>query len=314
MMKRKILIDMDIGDDIDDAIALYAAMRRGLEIVGVTTVFRNVGQRARIAKRMLLEYGHGYERVPVYAGYGEQIDGWGASVSSDVPHYSSELDDARYAPDGALPEDAVDFIIDACHRYGEELTVIAIGPFTNLAKVIEKDADALNRVDRVIIMGGAFYKQYADWNVLCDVAAADLLFRSVDRLECLGADVTHQAVGERALYDNLLDYRGCEPCHRYLSRLCELWRIDRPKARFLLHDPLVIYYLCEPELCTMQPASVVVMTDGYARGMTLNVDAYGKRRFHPEIYAGFDDQRKASVAKAADYATFNRMILDDFSV
>ena len=81
MKKLKILLDTDIGDEIDDALALYFAMRQGLEIVGITTVFKNTDERARITKRLLKLYGKGYETVPVFAGHGtplaENGDAWG---------------------------------------------------------------------------------------------------------------------------------------------------------------------------------------------------------------------------------------------
>ena len=159
-----------------------------------------------------------------------------------------------------------------------------------------------------------YYKQYADWNVICDVAAADIMFRNLDNLECIGADVTHLMVGERALYDNLLNYSGKEKGHIYLSELCQLWKKDRPKAALLLHDPLVVYYLAEQSICEMKNASVVVMTEGYARGMTLNVDAYGKKAFNPEAYADFDEKRRCLVASAVDRVRFNSIIFDDFNV
>lgn len=311
--KMKVVIDMDIGDDIDDALALYAAMRQGFDIIGVTTVYRNTVDRARQAKKLLTDYGNGYENVPVYAGYGTPI-GTEKQDFPHIPHYTPILEEALYAPNGATPEDAVDFLIDACHTYGKELTVIAIGPFTNLAKVIEKDADALNSAARVVIMGGAFYKQYADWNVMCDATAADRLFRSLNNLECIGADVTHLTVGEDALYENLLQYQGNEPGHLYLTEICRLWRIDRPKAKLLLHDPLVIYYVAQQDLCTMKDASVIVFTEGYAKGMTFNVDAYGKRKRNPEAYADFDETHKTRVAFAVDRDTFNARILKDFCI
>ena len=69
----KILIDTDIGDDIDDALALFCAMQQGFEIVGVTTVFQNTCDRARQVKKLMSDFGQGYENVPVYAGCGTPI-------------------------------------------------------------------------------------------------------------------------------------------------------------------------------------------------------------------------------------------------
>ncbi|MBQ8407612.1 MAG: nucleoside hydrolase [Clostridia bacterium] len=311
--KAKIIIDMDIGDDIDDAIALYAAMRREFDIIGVTTVFQNTVERARQAKKLLIEYGNGYENVPVFAGHGGTIHEK-KEYRDHIPHYTPELDNEIYAPDGTDPDDAVNFIIESCHKYGKELTVIAIGAFTNIAKVIEKDGGALDSISRVVIMGGAYYKQYADWNVICDVEAADVMFRNLHNLECIGADVTHLMISEQALYDNLLHYSGNEKGHIYLTELCHLWEADRSKSDLLLHDPLVIYYVADSGICKMNSASVAVITDGYGRGMTLNVDAYGKKAYNPAAYVGFDEKHRTLVAETADRDTFNSRILDDFNV
>ena len=311
--KAKIIIDMDIGDDIDDAIALYAAMRQGFDIIGITTVFQNTVDRARQVKKMLKEYGNGYENVPVFAGHGVPIDE-NRLYREHIIHYTKELEEDIYTPDSTDPDDAVNFIVDSCLKYGKELTVVAIGAFTNIAKAIERDANALNSISRVVIMGGAYYKQYADWNVICDVAAADIMFRNLNNLECIGADVTHLMIGERALYENLLNYTGREKGHIYLTELCHLWKADRPHAALLLHDPLVIYYLADSGICKMNSASVVVMTEGYARGMTLNVDAYGKRAFNTEAYADIDENHRCLVAAAVDRDRFNSIIFDDFNV
>ena len=312
-LKQKILLDTDIGDDIDDAIALYAAMREGFEIVGITTVYRNTEDRARQVKRLLREYGNGYETVPVYAGHGTPLREEPAEYPH-IPHYTPELESALYAPNGETPDDAVDFIIDACRKYGKDLTVIALGAFTNLARVIEKDATALSEVSRVVIMGGAYYRQYVDWNVLCDVEAADVMFRSLDNLECLGADVTHQTVASNAIYHNLLHYTGSEAGHAYLTALCRMWRRCCPHAELVLHDPLVICYVADPTLCHMEHAPVAVIKEGCARGLTLNVDAYGKKAYNRAAYADFNGERKALVAKTVDVDAFFTYLQRDFEV
>ena len=163
-------------------------------------------------------------------------------------------------------------------------------------------------------MGGAYFKQYADWNVLCDTEAADVMFRGVDRLECIGADVTHRAVASDALYDSLMHYDGTEMGRCYLSKLCSIWRRLCPQADLVLHDPLVMYYLADPTICALKKASVVVITDGYARAMTLNVDAYKKKKYNPSAFADFDDERKVLVAKTVDVDAFFAYVLRDFEV
>ncbi len=293
--KPKILIDTDIGDDIDDAFALFLAMQLGYEIVGITTVYRDTVARARMAKKLLADFGRGYEDVPVYAGHGASFGGQAPLASPTyLSQYTADLADARYAPDGEDPDAAVDFIIRACEEYGEELTVAAIGPFTNMARVIEKDPAALGKAKKVAIMGGAFFKQYADWNVMCDVEAADLLFRCTDNLECMGADVTHQLRIREEDSQYLLDYRSDSPAAAYVSGLYRQWQACSG-GRAVLHDPLVILYAAEPEVCRMEEACVSVITEGIARGVTLNVDAYAKAMYNP-AYAEVDRSRKSKVA------------------
>lgn len=311
--KYKVIIDMDIGDDIDDAIALLAAMKQGFDIIGITTVFRNTPERARMAKKMLKDFGNGYENVPVYAGHGIPHDKPKSTVYGHTPHYSPLLDDPAYAPDSEDPDAAVDFIINSCRKYGKELAVIAIGPFTNIARVIEKDPTALNAAAKVVIMGGSYVGQYASWNIMCDVPAADIMFRNLYNIECISADVTHKTVAEDALYDSIVNYGGDSPAQIYLKELCALWKIDRPKAKLLLHDPIVVYYLAAPSICAMKKASVVIITDGFAKGITLNVEEYTKKWMNDEAYAGFDMSRKVLFSTEIDKDTFNSRILKDFT-
>ena len=82
MEKLKLIIDTDIGDEIDDALAIYYAMRREYDIIGITCVYKNTEERARITKRLLSLYGKGYESVPVFAGHGTPL----AERGEEYPH------------------------------------------------------------------------------------------------------------------------------------------------------------------------------------------------------------------------------------
>jgi purine nucleosidase/pyrimidine-specific ribonucleoside hydrolase len=281
-------------------------MHEGFDIVGVTTVYKNTAERARIAKMLMQKYGGGYEKVPVFAGHGTPI-AEAAELYPHTCHYSRELEDDRYAPDGEA-DAAVDFIIDACKKWGDELVVVAIGPFTNIARAIEKDAKALSLASKIVIMGGAYFKQYADWNVMCDVEATNVMFSSLSNLECVGADVTHRLPLTKDQLDALCnadaDGAVCEIAH-----LTRLWRkavTDRLPA---LHDPLAIYYAACPDICKMTEQRVAVITDGVARGLTLNIDAYGK------AYMNDAAGKVTSVAKVAfdvDVERFVRVFMSLF--
>ena len=269
MGKIKLLIDTDI----DDALGLYLAMRMGLDIVGVTTVFGNTNERARISAMLMKAYGKGYENIPVFAGFGTPL-GESEREYAHTCHYVEELCADKYKPSGE-GDAAVDFMIDCCKKYGRELVVVAIGPFTNIAKAIKKDAEALSLAGKVVIMGGAYYKQYADWNVCCDVEAADIMFRGLDNLECIGADVTHKLPLTRAQLDALCSCE-CDGAAGLIAQWTRQWREVNPIRLPALHDPLAVYYAACPEVCRTEEQSVAVVTDGAARGLTLNVDKYGK--------------------------------------
>ena len=295
-MSQKIIIDMDIGDDIDDAFALLLAMHSDMDIIGITTVFKNTEERARIAKLIMKKFGGKYKNVPVYAGYGTPL----AKNSEKYPHtcqYTPEIDRDDLKPDSNTPEDAVDFIIESCKKYKDQLTIIPIGPFTNLAKVIQKDKDALALAGKIVIMGGAYFKQYVDWNVICDVEAAKIMFESLENIHCIGADVTHLLRLDTKDDEKICTYVG-NASAEYVKTLYSLWK-ENTKSIGILHDPLAIYYAIDESICTCESAPVVLIDKGLARGVTLNVKAYGKSYLN-KAYEGFDFSKQHILAKAVD--------------
>ena len=292
MEKTKLLIDTDIGDDIDDLFALYFALRKNIEIVGVTTVFKDTVQRAKMVKKLFNEFGQGYENVPVYAGYGTPLNGMGGDKEK-LCQYTPEID--GFSPDNNSEEEAIDFIIDACEKYGKQLTVVAIGPFTNIAKAIQRKPDVFHNVN-FVIMGGAFFRQYADWNVMCDVESAKIMFDNVPTLECLGADVTHKLDIGQEERNKILAYKnsGMNSAGRYVSEIFGIFtNYNRP---IYLHDPLAVYFPINREICSMERARVEVVTEGIMRGITFNIDAYNKSYMNPYC-KDCGNKNRISVAK-----------------
>lgn len=277
----KILFDTDIGDDIDDAYALALAVRYGFEIVGVTTVYSDVMNRARIAKKLLKKLGQG--DIPVYAGSSTCID---PRDNKFYPlcQYTDDLKQAEYAPDNRTEAEAIDFIVDSAKKYGKALTVVGIGPLTNLAKAILKDQAAMRSIDKIVIMGGAFFGKTdtkKEWNILCDPQAAKIVFESGIPLECVGIDVTLETEISSDAQQRIIGFKDEADGHLdegavYLSQLTDLWYRDMPKAT-ILHDPLVIYYLARPEILDMERINVYVETEGEARARTVRVNDDAKQ-------------------------------------
>ncbi len=272
MKNHKILLDTDIGDDIDDALALALTLEMPeMDLVGVTTVFQNTEKRARIARKMLSLWGRD---VPVYAGlaFGEA----GGTPCTQPPcQYTPDLEDPAYAPCNDPAEDqgmgAVDFIIRSAERLGPELTVVAIGPLTNLARALQKAPQSMRRIRRIVLMGGCFEKQFREWNILCDPLAAKKVLEFEGEVVCIGLDVTNQTRLSRRQHQMLLSANGDEK-RAYLSRLVELYTASTGNTP-VLHDPLTVYYVAHPEILLTEPTLVQVETKGeISTGMTVNLD------------------------------------------
>jgi purine nucleosidase len=143
LAREKVIIDTDIGDDVDDAFALALALRSPeLEILGVTTTFGDTETRAKIVDRLLAEAGQ--PDIPVAAG---------------LPTANKNaLTQRRYATGGHAMKTshppAVDFLLDQIKRHPGQITLIAIGPLLNVGAAIDKDASTFRRLKRVVLMGG----------------------------------------------------------------------------------------------------------------------------------------------------------------
>ncbi len=188
---QKVIIDTDIGDDIDDAFAIALAVKSPeIEILGVTTTFGDTEARARIAGRLLTEVGR--TDIPVVAGVPTKTD--------------NVMTQRRYGEGGRFvagqPGGAVEFILQEIRKYPGEITLVGIGPLMNVAAVIDKDLETFRKLKRVVIMGGSidcgygelwFCPQHgpdAEWNIARDVAAAQKLFTSGVPLYVMPLDST----------------------------------------------------------------------------------------------------------------------------
>lgn len=275
MEKRKIILDTDIGDDIDDALALALALEMPqIELLGITTVFLDTQKRARIARKMLRLWG---VDVPVYAGIrrGEKMS---MSVDSTPCQYTRDLETGEYEAindtyaDGGMG--AVDFLVDSARKYGRELTIIAIGPLSNVAEAIRRSPEAMKGIDRILLMGGCFYGDTREWNILCDPRGADVVFGSGIETVCVGLDVTRSTQLNDEQQKRIMS-GGQDAKRGYLSDLVRLhWQANGKNA--ILHDPLTVYYAAHPDILTVAEATVKVDTDGEdTAGRTVNLDREG---------------------------------------
>lgn len=305
MTKKYVLLDTDIGDDIDDALALLMLLKmEQIELIGVTTVFANTPLRARLAKR-ILQLG-GRAEIPVYAGLGDPLKG-SADKNRSFVQYTEQLEQACYQPDNIDPEngtEAVNFILSQCRKYGAQLTILAIGPYTNVAAAWKKDPQTMKKVGAVVLMGGCFYEQFVEYNVAIDPEAADVMVRADLPTRFIGADVTWQAQLNDAQTAYVLDIHN-DGLTGYCADLVRLWK-NGCWFNPVLHDPLAAYYVLDETICQMEPIWVEVELDGKAtRGFTANMDHFYKYLEHP-----IPGKKRVLCAKTVDAERFVSYFLE----
>jgi inosine-uridine nucleoside N-ribohydrolase len=256
---EKIIIDTDIGDDVDDAFALALALRSPeLEILGVMTGFGDTETRARIADRMLTEAGRA--DIPVTAGI---------PSATKNPMSQRRYAESRPATKTAHPP-AVDFLFEQIRRYPGQITLIAIGPLINIGAAIDRDPATFRKLKRVVLMGGSVKRGYGDvgytapappqpeWNILNDIPSAQKLFAAGVPVAMMPLDSTQLKLDE--VKRAFLFSQGT-PITDALTILYHLWGQETPT----LFDPMTIAYAVNPALCPVQPMHIRVDEEGFTR-------------------------------------------------
>ncbi|MBU0927031.1 MAG: nucleoside hydrolase [Spirochaetes bacterium] len=290
-MKRTILIDCDPG--IDDAIAIMMALAAPeLEVVGITTVGGNVGAEATTRNALALATLAG-RRVPVARGRDAALVA--ETKRAESVHGLDGLGGARL-PAPAYAEEkapAWEFIRDMAARYPGQLEIAAIGPLSNIAMALSAYPETRSRIKGIHLMGGSIAygnaTPAAEFNILADPHAAAAVFQSGVPITMLGLDVTNRAsLSARGLEDlRTVGGRVLTPCCSMLDHYLAAYRTFG-RDSLALHDPLVIAWLLDPALVTLEPYYVAVETDGqYATGKTV-VDIHSVAKRPPNALVGVE--------------------------
>lgn len=266
-IREKIIIDTDIGDDADDALAISLALRSPeLEVKGITTVFRNTVARAKITKRLIGILGH--DDIPVYAGIGHPIIN-----DADTEVLPIQFLDDMASIEIASDVSAVDFLYRTIMENRNEITLVPIGPLTNIAALFMLHPDSVKYIKRIVMMGGAFYFHYDEWNIFCDPEAASVVFSSGVPIYAVGLDATLQCPVTEDLYQEIRAHGS--PITDLLGELLRRYKEARGRHTFL-HDPSAIISLIKPELFQFSSEDIVVELKGeFTRGMTFRKSKIG---------------------------------------
>ena len=272
----KIILDTDIGTDIDDAFALIYLLKKNCDLAGVTTVFRNSLRRAELCKA--LAESAGAKNLEVYAGIDkpfvqipENIEPPQCKQNYDEngvyipPQYSDEY--GRFA---VSEKHAVRFIIETC-RAEETTEIVAIGPLTNIAAAIRLAPDIVPKI-RITLMGGCLKKLslggeephcVSEWNILCDPEAAHIVLSSGADVRMVGLDVTLDKTLSAERMEEINGLNICQILNSLVARWADYYGASLP----VLYDPVAAASVFENILC-FENKKMRVVLEGENRGVT----------------------------------------------
>lgn len=295
-MKKKIIIDCDPG--IDDSLALILALNSPeLEIVGITTVSGNVkaDQGAKNVLKVLKLMNR--EDIPVYIG--EEVPLERELITAQDTHGEDGLGETNYEEaDVKINYGGVDFILENSRR--GDISVIALGPLTNLAKAIERDEEGFNMINEIVSMGGAFKShgncsQVAEFNYWVDPHGVKEVFdRSKVPFSMVGLDVTREIILTPNLIELIKQIGG--DVANFIVDITKFyvdfhWKQERTLG-CVINDPLAVAYFIDRTLCEGFTSYLDIVTEGKAVGQTLvDVGNFYRKEHNGSILTKVDSKR-----------------------
>ena len=264
-MKEKILFDTDIGGDIDDALALaYLLCEPRCDLLGVTTVTGEPHLRAEMVSAVCRNVGR--DDVPIHVGCPlpmmiaqRQVEAHQAAKLGDWPRKKFTTDNT-----------AIAFLRDTIRANPGEVTLLGVGPLTNIALLFTLDPELPALLKRLVLMCGLFYNSMGgEWNAILDPHATGIVYGHSTHTRppqhvSYGIDVTMQVKIHRD--DAPARFAGkkvLEPVRDF----AEVWFSRCEHAIF--HDPLAAVGIFHPDVCTYEKANVQVPLDGSTAGWTV---------------------------------------------
>jgi inosine-uridine nucleoside N-ribohydrolase len=304
---KKVLFDTDPG--VDDAMALAFLHRHpAVRLLGITTVFGNAEVEVTTRNALYLAERFGID-APVARGAALPLlrpprgaavevhgdDGLGNLAGPIAPKRQPEAGPAHR------------LLIDTLRAHPGEVTLVAVGPLTNLALALAEEPAITALVREVVVMGGAFgihghggnVSPVAEANVMCDPHAADAVFTAPWPVTIVGLDVTHEVLMDAAAFERLRDEGGEEGAFLFEAsrHYVEFYRRALGLAGCFVHDASAVARVLAPELFATRRGPVRVVCEGIAFGQTIQA-AGGRRWSHGEAWEGLPPQQVCTAVQA----------------
>ncbi|MCC7264638.1 MAG: nucleoside hydrolase [Candidatus Latescibacteria bacterium] len=253
-MSEKIILDTDIGSDIDDAVCLaYLLAQPRCQLLGITTVSGQVEERARLASALCR---HAGQEIPIFPGAEAPLLGPQRQPKAPQAQALSRWPHQQQFP----PGQAVEFLRQTIRANPGEVTLLAIGPLTNLALLFAADPEIPRLLKGLVLMCGVFALRRAplvEWNAGCDPHAAAMVYRAPVALHrSIGLDVTMQVQLETTQVRQRFQIAPLQP----VLDFAEVWFGHSSAITF--HDPLAALTLFDEEVCGFAPGRVEVELGG----------------------------------------------------
>ena len=261
---QKILLDTDIGSDIDDAVCLaYLLAQPHCDLIGITTVSGEPQRRAMMASAQCKIAG---KSIPIFPGAAQPL-----LIEQKQPHCPQAAVLSRWAHETEFPQyGAVDFLRQTIRAHPGEITLLTIGPLTNIALLFALDPEIPSLLKALVMMGGVFTLpghegKPLEWNALLDPHATAMVYRALPPVHrSIGLDVTLQVNLPAAE----VRQRFQTPLLQPVLDFAEVWFTGRDVITF--HDPLAAATLFDAEICTFERGHVrVELEDKALLGRTI---------------------------------------------
>ncbi|CAJ2673993.1 unnamed protein product [Trifolium pratense] len=311
---KKIIIDTDPG--IDDAMAIFVALRSPeIEVIGLTTIYGNV--YTTLATRNALHLLEVAERtdIPVAEGSHVTLTKGTKLRIADFVHGADGLGNQNFPPPNGKPieESAADFLVNQAKANPGKITVVALGPLTNIALAVQMDPDFAKNIGQIVLLGGSFavngnVNPAAEANIFGDPDAADVVFTSGADVLAVGINVTHQVMLSGSDREKLASSKG--KFAQYLTGILEVYFSYHSDAYntngVYLHDPTALLAAVDPSLVTCTEGAVRVQTSGITRGLTI---LYNKQKRFAET-TEWSNMPSVKVAVTVDAPRVVKLVMD----
>jgi purine nucleosidase len=317
--RRKVVIDTDPGTD--DAMAILLALNSPeLQVEAFTVVPGNVVAKQGLENALKLVSVAGRCDVPVAGGAQHPL--MQKTYTATYWHGKNGLADIELPASKckADPRFAPDLIIELVHKYPHEITLIPIGPLTNIALAVSKDPSITGLVKDIVIMGGSIsggnVDGAAEANIFGDPEAAQIVFNAGWMVTMVGSDVGERTLMRRKHLAQLESGRG--PQNDVVTRIARFY-IERSEKNgwdgAAMYDPLAVATVIDPTLVTLKDMHVDVETKGeFTRGETVanRMGANEKNVLHGDHYEieGYEPlPNNARVCLSSDVERFLQMFI-----